>query len=136
LEETEVFNNFRQRLLIPPVCVRCDGPKFLDDYDAPPLRQSSHPYERPFQDDFHRGGGPARSGGFSLPSGMKPGDWICTCGDLVYGSRADCRQCGALKPVPAANFVPPPSRPQPAVPGGRFGDWTCPGVRLLVNPFR
>eukprot|EP01126_Amoeba_proteus_P051950 TRINITY_DN623_c0_g1_i4.p1 TRINITY_DN623_c0_g1~~TRINITY_DN623_c0_g1_i4.p1 ORF type:complete len:192 (+),score=19.88 TRINITY_DN623_c0_g1_i4:376-951(+) len=46
---------------------------------------------------------------------MQPGDWMCSCGELVFGSRPACRRCGTAKP-PSAGGGYPQMRP---------GDWIC-----------
>jgi hypothetical protein len=63
------------------------------------------------------GGGRYQHGGMggSGPgnSNMKPGDWICTCGEHVYASKGSCRGCGAAKPMPAVGGV------------AKVQDWFC-----------
>jgi len=31
---------------------------------------------------------------------IKPGDWLCPCGEFVVSIHTECRQCGAQKPQP------------------------------------
>lgn len=47
-----------------------------------------------------------------LSTGLKIGDWICTCGEHVFASKSSCRMCGAQKPMPALPTTKPP-------------DWYC-----------
>eukprot|EP01126_Amoeba_proteus_P051952 TRINITY_DN623_c0_g1_i6.p1 TRINITY_DN623_c0_g1~~TRINITY_DN623_c0_g1_i6.p1 ORF type:complete len:168 (+),score=12.25 TRINITY_DN623_c0_g1_i6:61-564(+) len=37
----------------------------------------------------------------TLNQPLRPGDWVCTCGEMVFASRPACRRCGARKPTPA-----------------------------------
>lgn len=48
---------------------------------------------------------------------MKAGDWECQCGEHVFASRTNCRQCGASKPSDAGGGG--------GYQQGRPGDWTC-----------
>jgi hypothetical protein len=59
---------------------------------------------------------------------MNPGDWMCTCGEHVFGTKDACRKCGAAKPQPASNFSAQ-GQGQNSQRGGtlssRPGDWSC-----------
>src|SRR3989442_277076 len=37
---------------------------------------------------------------------MKKGDWRCTCGELVFASRNNCRRCDAKRPTPENTAQP------------------------------
>jgi hypothetical protein len=71
--------------------------------------------------------------GFGSPSmtkSLRPGDWMCTCGEHVFASKDSCRKCGAMKPVPANpsylaqqnQYSGHPTGPHSEV---RPGDWRC-----------
>jgi len=52
---------------------------------------------------------------------LRPGDWVCTCGDHVFANRGACRNCGALKPVSPNAGPVSTAREYPR----REGDWDC-----------
>eukprot|EP01127_Copromyxa_protea_P007694 TRINITY_DN175_c0_g1_i2.p1 TRINITY_DN175_c0_g1~~TRINITY_DN175_c0_g1_i2.p1 ORF type:complete len:197 (-),score=20.01 TRINITY_DN175_c0_g1_i2:573-1163(-) len=39
---------------------------------------------------------------------VKPGDWVCPCGEMVFASRFACRRCGARKPTPGNAYASSP----------------------------
>lgn len=53
------------------------------------------------------------------PVTVKPGDWVCPCGEMVFASRFSCRRCGARKPTPAGYGMSPYERPAY---GGGYSD--------------
>jgi hypothetical protein len=55
-------------------------------------------------------------------SNMKPGDWMCTCGEHVFAYKDACRKCKAPKPQPAASFQQQNVGHKGNV---RPGDWQC-----------
>jgi hypothetical protein len=59
---------------------------------------------------------------------MRPGDWVCTCGEHVFAVRDSCRNCGAQKPVSPTGSTTTGAalaqRPEREY-ARREGDWDC-----------
>jgi RNA-binding protein FUS len=51
-------------------------------------------YDRGSGGGYQRSGGGGGGGG----GGGRPGDWNCSCGNLVYASKSECGRCHAPKP--------------------------------------
>merc|ERR1712039_1062166 len=65
-----------------------------------------------------KGGG--GGGGDNLPSGGKPGDWVCpSCGNVNFSNRDKCNKCD----TPRGNQKRLGMKP---------GDWICPNCGDLV----
>ena len=50
-------------------------------------------------------------------AGMRAGDWLCTCGAIVFASKSACYRCGSKRPDAAGGKVRldtlPPTPPSP-----------------------
>jgi len=83
-------------------------------------------YNKSFNQNSNYNGSYGGFGGKS--SQMKPGDWMCTCGEHVFGTKDSCRKCGAAKPQPSITYSAnnPVQTPQRGVIlSARPGDWSC-----------
>lgn len=121
------FNNFAKNRS----CLKCGALKSGGGDGG-----RSHPYDRSGSYNSHSdyggdyGYGNSGGGGGGFGNNMKKGDWMCTCGELVFASRPACRQCGAAKPTPAQGGHNEGSGNAGGGYGGKFGgkpgDWNCP----------
>jgi hypothetical protein len=110
-------------------CRNCGTPRssVTNQTNYAPVQPSFvQPYGGGYPSNFAGGysnqpGLPLNIGGSRQP--LKPGDWLCTCGEHVFGSKESCRKCGALKPKPSSNYVPTTQVPKRY--DERPGDWEC-----------
>jgi len=102
-------------------CRNCGTPRPVVQQYAPasvyPSYALPRPYERP--PEYLMGSMATRH--LAPSPQMKPGDWLCTCGEHVFGTKDACRKCGALKPQPSQAFLNSQSQSVDTRPP----DWPC-----------
>lgn len=126
------------------VCRLCNTPKAQVDMQQMSQISQMYGYDmsQAYSDlyGFNMGtagqGQGAAAGGRSGPPPRRGSDWDCpNCGDLVYGTRNECRKCKTSKPehlgaaVSGGASNPSFSKPMNGGlgPSRRAGDWDCPG---------
>lgn len=120
------------------VCRLCNTPKAMA---ADPMAQMSQMYgygDMSQMAQAYGGADMSQMYGFTMgamsgaPSGSRrSGDWDCpNCGDVVYGTRVECRKCKTSKPEHLGPVTSNPSFTKPMNnglgPSRRAGDWDCP----------